>query len=79
MHTNVAGFLPDSVTYNVNPNLWILTSLEEYVTNSRPELTGDAVFMLEYLHRLYPHVGDERKYVNLLVDMKTKVSCRTTG
>lgn len=69
----VAGFLPDSVTYGVHPDLWVLTAVEELVSGSRLDKIGEAVAMLEYLHSHYPDLGEEREYVNLIVDMKTKV------
>ena len=70
---SVAGFLPDSVTYNVNPDLWVLIAVEELVSGSRLDKIGEAVSMLEHLHSHYPEVRGERDYINLIVDMKTKV------
>ena len=71
--SSIAGFLPGSVTYNVNPDLWLLTAAEELVSGSRLDKIGEAVSMLEYLHSHYPELGGERDYINLIVDMKTKV------
>ena len=70
------------MTYGVSPELWLLLSVEELVSGSRLDKIGEAVSMLEYLHSRYPDLGGERDYVNLIVDMKTKVwffwSCTCT-
>ena len=68
-----AGFLPESVTYRVHPDLWVLSAVEELVSGSRLDKIGEAVSMLEYLHGRHLGLGGEREYVNLIVDMKTKV------
>ena len=34
----------------------------------------EAVCLLEYIHSRFPSVGMEEQYVNLLVDIKTKVA-----
>ena len=72
-----AGFLPESVTYGVHPDLWVLSAVEELVSGSRLDKIGEAVSMLEYLHGQNPGLGGEREYVNLIVDMKTKVRVLT--
>ena len=61
------------MTYNVHPDLWVLSAVEELVSGSRLDKIGEAVSMLEYLHSHYPDLPEEREYVNLIVDMKTKV------
>ena len=61
------------MTYSVHPDLWVLTAVEELVSGSRLDKIGEAVSMLEHLHSHYPDLGGEREYVNLIVDMKTKV------
>jgi hypothetical protein len=47
--------------------------VEELVSGSRLDKIGEAVSMLEHLHSHYPDLAEEREYVNLIVDMKTKV------
>ena len=70
----VSGFVPCSkTTHNVHPHMWILTSIEEFITSGRLDKTEEAVSMLEFIRRHYPDVGDGKSYVNLLVDLKTKV------
>ena len=70
------------MTYGVSLELWVLLSVEELVSGSRLDKIGEAVSMLEYLHSRYPDLGGERDYVNLIVDIKTKVgffwSCTCT-
>ena len=70
----VSGCLPNSTTYNVNPSLWVLTAAEEFIANNCLDKTGEVVSMLEYLHQHHPGVGEERDYIDLLVDLKMKVS-----
>ena len=57
----------------MHPHLWLLTAVEELVSGSRLDKIGEAVPMLEYLHDCYPALEGERDYIDLIVDMKTKV------
>ena len=52
----------------------MLTAMEEFIANDHLDKTKEVVFMLEYLHQRYPDVGNGREYVDLLVDLKTKVN-----
>ena len=63
----MAGFLPESVTYSVHPDLWVLSAVEELVSGSRLDKISEAVSMLEYLHSHYPDLPEEREYINLIV------------
>ena len=58
----------------MHPHLWILTAMEEFITDGRLDKTEEVVAMLEFLRHHYPDVGDGKTYVNLLVDLKTKVN-----
>ena len=68
MLSSFAGFLPESFTYSVHPDLWVLSAVEELVSGSRLDKIGEAVSMLEYLHSHYRDLPEERDYINLIVD-----------
>ena len=61
--SSYAGFLPESVTYKVHPDLWVLSAVEELVSGSLLDKIGEAVSMLEYLHSRHPGLGGERDYI----------------
>ena len=65
-------------SFGVHPMLLCCATLESMVKGIvKHTQTGhyrEAVCLLEYIHSRFPSVGKEEQYVNLLVDIKTKVA-----
>ena len=71
MHTNMQGMTQDLVQV-LDPVLMSCVTLNAIVRDNEMGY-HDVVHLLEWLHFRFPDILEERKYIQLLVELKTKV------
>ena len=68
-----APTLQDCITHNIDPVVFAMTIVGDVLRRGRNNWLNEALSCLEYIHSCFPGNPWGQQYIDLLVDLKTKV------